>query len=70
MFRKKLTDKKIKAVHDKAIDAPDSDKALEILSPLIEAQASNDLAADALIDIVKRGTLTIEQSLDVLYDIY
>ncbi|MBK9586932.1 MAG: hypothetical protein IPO55_13835 [Alphaproteobacteria bacterium] len=70
MFRKKLTDKKIKTIHDKAIDAPDSDNTLEILSPLIEAQASNNLAADALIDVVKRNTLTIEQSLDVLSEIY
>ncbi len=70
MFRKKLTDKKIKAIHDKAIDAPDNDQALEILSPLIEAQASNDVAADALIDVIKRDTLTIEQSLNVLSDIY
>lgn len=70
MFRKRLTDKKIKEIHDAAIKASHSDEVWEILSPLIKAQCSNDIAADALIDIIHNGHLTIEQSMDLLSDIY
>ncbi len=70
MFSKKLTDKKIKEIHDNAIEASNSDEVWEILSPLIKAQSSNDVAADALIDLIHNGHLTIEQSLELLSEIY
>jgi len=70
MFKKNLTNKTIKAIYDKAIKAPDSKKALEILSPLIESQATNNRATDTLIDVIKGGYLTIEHSLAVLSDLY
>jgi tetratricopeptide (TPR) repeat protein len=70
MFGQKLTDKKIKKIHDAASNASNSDEAWEILNPLIKAQASNDIAADTLIDIISNGHLTIEQSLDLFSDIY
>jgi len=67
---KRLTDKKIKEIHDAAIEAADSDEAWKKLDPLIKAQASNDVAADALIDVIRNGHLTIEKSLDLLSDIF
>ncbi|MBI3188047.1 MAG: prenyltransferase [Gammaproteobacteria bacterium] len=70
MFVRKLTDKKIKKIHDAVSNAPDSDDAWKVLSPLIKVQSSNEVAADALIDIVRNGHLTIEQSLDLLSEIY
>jgi tetratricopeptide (TPR) repeat protein len=70
MFTKKLTDKKIKKIHDAAIQASDSDEAWKVLTPLITAQVSNDVVAGALIDVVRNGNLTIEQSLDILSKIY
>ena len=70
MFGRKLTDKKIKAIHDEAIEASESDEAWTILAPLIKAQASNDVAADAVIDVIRNGHLSIEQSLDLLSEIY
>ncbi|MGH1470857.1 MAG: hypothetical protein ACRBCS_06665 [Cellvibrionaceae bacterium] len=70
MFGRKLTDEKIKKIHDLAIEASDYDEAWKILAPLIKAQSSNDVAADALIDIVHDGHLNIEQSLDLLDQIY
>jgi hypothetical protein len=48
MFRKNLTNKKIKEIHDDAVEASDSDEAWKILSPLVKAQASNEVAKDAL----------------------
>lgn len=70
MFSKKLTDKKIKEIHDAAIATSDSDEAWKILNPLIKAQDSNDVAVDALIDVIHNGHLTIEQSLELLSEIY
>lgn len=70
MFGQKLSDKKIKKIHDAAIAANDCDEAWKILSPLTKAQTSNDVAADALIDIIRSGHLTIEQSLDLLSEIF
>lgn len=70
MFGKRLTENKIKKIHDAAINAPFGDEVLKILSPLIEVQGSNDVAADALIDVVQNQCLTIDQSLALLSDIY
>lgn len=70
MFSKKLSNKKIKEIHDSAITASESDDTWKILNPLIKAQASNVIAADALIDVVRKGHLTIEQSLDLLSSVY
>jgi len=70
MFSKKLTSEKIKEIHDAAIEVSDSDEAWTILNPLIKAQNSNDVAADALIDVISKAHLTIEQSIDLLSDIY
>lgn len=67
---KNLTHKKIKQIHDAAIAASDSDKAWNKLAPLIEAQASNNVAADALIDIIRNGHLTVEKSLALLSEIF
>ncbi len=70
MFRKNLTNKKIKEIHDDAVEASDSDEAWKILSPLVKAQASNEVAKDALINIISGGHLTIEQSLSLLSEIF
>lgn len=66
---KKLTDKKIKKIHDAAIGASDSDEAWQTLTPLIEAQASSN-AARALIGVVRNGPLTVEKSLELLTIIF
>jgi len=70
MFRKKLSDKKIEKIYAAAIEASESEETWKILDPLIKAQTSNILAAKALIDVVKNGHLTIEQSLDLLSQIF
>jgi len=70
MFSRKLKDKKIKEIHDAAIEASDSDEAWKILKPIVDAQASNEVAADALIDLIYNGHLTVEQSLELLSSIY
>ncbi len=70
MLRRKLTDKKIKQIHDEAVDASNSDESWKALAPLVKAQRSNEVAADALIDIVRKGHLTIEQSLEILDQIF
>lgn len=67
---KKFTNEQIKEIHDAAIDATDKDETWNRLAPLIAAQASNEVAADALIDIVRKGHLTIEKSLELLADIF
>lgn len=69
MFRK-LTDKKIKKIHDLAISAHDTERTWEILQPLIKAQTFHRAAADALINIIKNGHLTVEQSFDLLSKIF
>ena len=70
MSDKNLTDKKIKEIHDAAIGASDSDDVWNKLAPLIKAQASNEIAADALIDVIRKGHLSINQSLDLLSEIF
>ncbi|MEP3476995.1 MAG: prenyltransferase [Hyphomicrobiales bacterium] len=70
MFSKKLTNEKIKEIQDAAIEVSDCHEAWTILNPLIEAQDSNDVAAEALIDVISKAHLTIEQSLDLLSNIY
>lgn len=67
---KNLTDKKIKEIRDAAIGASDSDDVWNKLAPLIKAQASNEIAADALIDVIRKGHLSINQSLDLLSEIF
>lgn len=70
MFGKKLTDKKIKKICDAAIKASEGDEAWKILSPLIKAQASNSIAANALINVIRKGRLAIDQSLDLLSEVF
>jgi len=70
MFGRKLTDKKIKEIHDAVSQATDCDEALKLASPLIKAQASNEVAADALIDLIRNENLTIDKSLELLSEIY
>lgn len=70
MFGKKLTDEQIKEIHDAAIGTSDSVEAWNKLAPLIKAQTTNEAAADALIDVIRNGHLTIEQSLNLLSEIF
>jgi hypothetical protein len=70
MPRKTLTEKKIKEIHDSAIAASSSDEAWKILRPLIRAQESQEEAADALIDVVSSGYLSLEQATNLLSEIY
>lgn len=70
MSDEQLSDGDIKEIHDSAVAASDADEQLEILRPLAEAQAHSEHAAFALVDVVKKGNLTIEQALGLLSDIY
>ncbi len=70
MLEINLTNEQIKKIHDAAASASDSDEAWNILAPLLELQASNAVAADALIHVVGRAPLTIEQSLDLLSEVF
>lgn len=70
MFGNKLAEKKITKIHDAAIETSDCDEALSILEPLIEVLGSSEIAVDALIDVINKGALSIEQSLTLLADIY
>lgn len=70
MFSRKLKDKKIKEIHDAATEAANSEETWSILKPLIDAQRSNEVAADALVDVIYNGHLTVDQSLDLLCQIY
>jgi len=70
MFSRKLKVKRIKEIHGAAIEASDSDETWSILKPLIDAQCSNGVAAEALVDVISHGNLTVDQSVDLLSSIY
>lgn len=70
MFGKKLTKEKIKAIYDEAYNASDNEKAFEIVTPLVNAQAANSVAADALINLIENDCFSVDQSLALLTEIY
>ncbi len=70
MFNKKLSDERIKEIHEAAIAAPNRDEAWSIIEPLVTAQARQVLAAEALLDVIANGSLSVEQATQVLSQIY
>lgn len=70
MISKNLTDKKVAEIHDAAIAATDGDAAWKIIEPLIIAQQRQEPAAEALLDVVGNGCLSVEQATEVLSAIY
>ncbi len=65
-----LTENKIKEIHDAANGASSCDEVLELLAPLLSVQAHQVNVVDALIDVIIGGSLSIEQSADILSKIY
>lgn len=68
-----LSNEKIKEIHDDAINAFESNRAdevLDLLEPLRLAQKTHEVAAKALIDVVGRGCLSLEQASTLLSEIY
>jgi len=70
MFRRNLTDKKIKKIHDAAIAAPNSGEVLKLLEPLLRVQAGQEKVVDALIDVIGSGVLSVENATNITSDIY
>lgn len=70
MIWKKLSDKQIAEIRAAAIAAPNSDEAWTILERLVKAQKSQNVAADALIEVIGSGCLSVEKAITVLSAIY
>ncbi len=63
----------IKEIHENAITAcreGETDKAWQILEPLIKEHKTEENAADALIDIVSHGYFSLDQAYSLLSKIY
>lgn len=73
MFKRKLSDKKIKKIYDDAaqlLHNNNNEDAIETLTPLIKAQKNNNIAASALLDFIRKNELPRDASLNILNSIF